>query len=827
MKSKPKTVHSRSRNTHALESMQQFIDKHVKNDIDCNIQRLYELVIDPITQENKEWIIRLLKDILREIGSTGYKVKHLPAMMQILEFITWKCHDTPEYNIYLNNLLRICAYTPLLERYSENLTCSEILDHYFSVLGYLAVILSDHNDVKVLDVLDQLLTIQKSINIAEVKQDIIHQSVERSKLPIVLTELLMICSSKIYKNVLDTTYVVTSISNTCCHKMLAAGVLNYLLSRLIELSDDQVNISLDDDKINIIVVTTNILWLLMKSIMPPERLPDSLKSLPPPSPSAMRMIVFCKNSNSKLHMIRNDLTAIILAGLIGLPSLPLVNFDLSDDIIKVAVMKDTQYVEDVFFRKTLLLIICQFSKFDKLIPIMIEYRVIEYILQLLENFNTNIKAPYLIPYALQTLTFVVPKMSDEFVKYKGSSKLLKVVEWNMTADINSKDTLESVKTILSIVTSNSPIVITDFLEANAVEILYQFIENISSITPLTLCHQKIVTILIIIIETLFMGNKKVVEYYGEQMITISVKIIERYLYTERKNFVIDNKLLIAIASCMWECTTCYPTLIENFIRMQGLHLTLDVIEQADRHVQHIYLGLLIDLCSNPLCIPYIYSWKGTDKSNGVMSLLTKLWREEEKKIGVKRTPEGCIEDLELPIMGTIQWEKSFISKTDQDYSPAIANMIGSVRPKVYSIRKILLNNANLSEPTNEHYETLHHLSVENSITFCIVDQFFRFVQGQVWAEVLRYMRQAGVIPVGTDGEMLLVMRQRHRQCAAYVQKRQEKILREVKRQEMMKEQEEFNKIRDIIYIDVLKKLQDIDYIRRTADKEYRMNKKKK
>lgn len=161
-------------------------------------------------------------------------------------------------------------------------------------------------------------------------------------------------------------------------------------------------------------------------------------------------------------------------------------------------------------------------------------------------------------------------------------------------------------------------------------------------------------------------------------------------------------------------------------------------------------------------------------------------------------------DIELPLMGTNQWHESFHLKINNDYSPAITTMFGFIRPKVYSIRKILLNNSQLCEKSREYYKILlYNVSTEDSITFCVVDQFFRFVQGQVWAEVIRYIRESGIIPAGNDGEMLLVMRQRHRKFALYVRDRQKKILRDAKRFEMIKEQNELEKTHNVALISIL------------------------
>lgn len=67
------------------------------------------------------------------------------------------------------------------------------------------------------------------------------------------------------------------------------------------------------------------------------------------------------------------------------------------------------------------------------------------------------------------------------------------------------------------------------------------------------------------------------------------------------------------------------------------------MEHASLHVRNVYLGALTDLCGSSSCVPHMCTWRGTDKTKGLMSLLARSWREEEKHLGVKRTNEGCIE----------------------------------------------------------------------------------------------------------------------------------------------------------------------------------------
>ncbi|XP_053595324.1 cilia- and flagella-associated protein 69 [Microplitis demolitor] len=310
---------------------------------------------------------------------------------------------------------------------------------------------------------------------------------------------------------------------------------------------------------------------------------------------------------------------------------------------------------------------------------------------------------------------------------------------------------------------------------------------------LAIHYQKILTFIIITIDMIITSDFDVISIYGNKLIEILVNLLKRCQNQEKKDFLINDRLLIGIGSCLWECIIQSLVMINKLVEMDGPYLILDLIDQSNYLIQNVYLGLITDLCFSSLCTPYICTWRGADKTKTLISLLARVWRDEENRIGVKRTPD----DVELPLMGIDQCKQNIFIKNHGDFSPAIAAIFGSLRPKVYSIRKILLIDSEICGKLREHYKIfLYDLPIEDSITFCIVDKFFRFVQGQVWAEVISHIKQFGIIPVGTDGEMLLVMRQRHRKYALYVRDRQEKLLRDLKRHEMIKERNELIKIRN-------------------------------
>lgn len=103
---------------------------------------------------------------------------------------------------------------------------------------------------------------------------------------------------------------------------------------------------------------------------------------------------------------------------------------------------------------------------------------------------------------------------------------------------------------------------------------------------------------------------------------------------------------------------------------------------------------------------------------------------------------------------------------------------------------------------------------------CVADNFYRFVQGELWAEVAHNLEQSGLNVLGMDGEIIQLMNQRHRDWGMYVCGLQNELLRAEKEKETERERDEIGKIRDLRLSTALSALDEIDYIRRTTERDY-------
>ena len=185
-------------------------------------------------------------------------------------------------------------------------------------------------------------------------------------------------------------------------------------------------------------------------------------------------------------------------------------------------------------------------------------------------------------------------------------------------------------------------------------------------------------------------------------------------------------------------------------------------------------------------------------------------------------------DEELPQMSNRQWSDTYHIKLTQNISPAIIDMIGSVRSKIYSIRKIIERDQKRYQHAKEHYKILYaDLSMEDRITIFNMDLYFKIKLGQIWVEISKYFEQAGITPLGMDGQALFLMTQRYYSWGKLIKNGEQKIIKSVQIAEDIEEKDEYARIRDAKLILALDAFDELDYIYRTTNRSYLLEKKDK
>ncbi|XP_076663019.1 uncharacterized protein LOC143366115 [Andrena cerasifolii] len=183
-------------------------------------------------------------------------------------------------------------------------------------------------------------------------------------------------------------------------------------------------------------------------------------------------------------------------------------------------------------------------------------------------------------------------------------------------------------------------------------------------------------------------------------------------------------------------------------------------------------------------------------------------------------------DEELSEMGTQQWSQTYNFNVCGNISPALVDMIGSVRPKIYSIRKIIERDGERYEMAKDRYKILYNdLPMEDRITMCSIDLYFTLKLGQVWIEIGKYFEQVGITPLGMDGQAIFIMTQRYHSWGVLIKERQKRLKQFVKREAEMEEIDEYARIRDSKLASALDAFDKLDYIQRTTDRAHMVKRK--
>ncbi|XP_003249479.3 cilia- and flagella-associated protein 69 [Apis mellifera] len=353
-------------------------------------------------------------------------------------------------------------------------------------------------------------------------------------------------------------------------------------------------------------------------------------------------------------------------------------------------------------------------------------------------------------------------------------------------------------------------------------VVLELIQYILKFDKIRMIEQRILTLTLLSIEKLIKKQIFYQKIYGEYSVTLSMELLFRCLYQKDEEFKLDQRLLLAIGSYIWECIVWCPENLEKFIDYGGIYIILDIIEIVPYCSHCLFLALFTDICDNFFCGPFICTWRGINKDTGLMSLLAKIWREEEIKIKIKKN----IDDEEFINMNQKERIDTYFTKLARDSSPAIIDMIGSVRSKIYSIYKIIERDNERYLMAKEHYKILNDsLSLEDKITMSTINMYFALKLGQVWVEIAKFFEKSGITPLGMDGQAIFLITQRYYMWSEMTKERQARILQSMDKQKDIEEKDEYARIRNSKLIIALDAFDELDYIYRTTKRSNMLKKK--
>jgi hypothetical protein len=92
------------------------------------------------------------------------------------------------------------------------------------------------------------------------------------------------------------------------------------------------------------------------------------------------------------------------------------------------------------------------------------------------------------------------------------------------------------------------------------------------------------------------------------------------------------------------------------------------------------LSLLSELCKNTTATAYYHAWKSRTHLSATQMLL-RMYKEEENRLGVSRTPDGIIQNLSRPLHEHFSMELPYnkLLHDDDDLGNDCSDVLGHMK----------------------------------------------------------------------------------------------------------------------------------------------------
>uniref|UniRef100_A0A8C5KHJ6 Cilia and flagella associated protein 69 n=1 Tax=Jaculus jaculus TaxID=51337 RepID=A0A8C5KHJ6_JACJA len=227
---------------------------------------------------------------------------------------------------------------------------------------------------------------------------------------------------------------------------------------------------------------------------------------------------------------------------------------------------------------------------------------------------------------------------------------------------------------------------------------------------------------------------------------------------------------------------------------EGVDLVLHVMRTDPKKIQsglgyslnqkkfrNLILGIMVEFCDNPKTSAHVNAWRGK-KDQTAASLLIKLWRNEEKELGVKRDKNGKIIDTKKPLFTSFQEEQKIMPLPANCPSIAVMDVAENIRAKIYAVLGKL------------DFENLPGLSAQDFVTLCVIHRYLDFKTGEIWNEVYEEIKLEKLRPVSSDKKTLESITVASENIGKMVASLQSEMIESQARQDVQNEQKVYAKI---------------------------------
>ncbi|XP_010607841.1 cilia- and flagella-associated protein 69 isoform X2 [Fukomys damarensis] len=743
-------------------------------DLNHVIQLLEENDKDDLEEKQLKSVKKLV-----QCYQNGLPLRDLAKIFKILNLCAAKIENQHQFVESVYDILKLCSLPFLKKKVSDEITYAEDTANSVALLGYQQA--SSSYKAKMAEVGGLAKTMVQSITLLE------NQLIEKLWVLKVLQHL--------------------STSEGNCTLMVKAQAASKICAHLND----------PDPSGQLLFRSTEILWNLLEK-SPKQEIIQQL--------STLECLVTLKEVFKNLFMrgfshydrqLRNDIlviTTIIAQNL----EAPMIECGFTRDLILfttfnevksqnplVKGLKLSNSYEDFELKKLLFNIIVILCKDLPTVQLLIDGKVVLALLTYVKKPEKHkvmewSAAQYedLQLHAIATLSSVAPLLIEEYLSCQGNARVLAFLEWCESEDpffshgnsfhgtggrgnkfAQMRYTLRLLRAMVHL---ENETVNTDLCEKGTIQQLIGIFKNIIS-RPNEKEEAIVLEIqsdILLILSGLCEHHIQRKEIFG----TEGVDIILHVMKTDAKKLQSDlgyNVLLFSTLDSIWCCILgCYLS-EDYFLEKEGIFLLLDVLALNQKKFCNLILGIMVEFCDNPKTAAHVNAWRGR-KNQTAASLLIKLWRKEEKELGVRRDKNGKIIDTKKPLFTSFQEQQKTIPLPANCPSIAVMDVAENIRAKIYAVLGKL------------DFENLPGLSAEHFVTLCIIHRYLDFKIGEIWNEIYEEIKLENLRPVTSDKRILETITIASENIGKMVASLQSEMIESQARQDVQNEQKVYTKI---------------------------------
>ncbi|KAJ8737618.1 hypothetical protein PYW08_000213 [Mythimna loreyi] len=804
---------------------------------------LQTMVESGTVEHQLDRFIAHLRDFAKT-SSKGYRVDVLNSYCIVVNYLLESVHHLPVLNEELVLLLKNLQKPILLINSSDIVSYFDEIMHFMGFIAYLLIRVDqhDHFDFVSNAMLFHLSAPDSVRGPGTVHQR--HTLVAAAPvLRVTIVRMVAVANNHRFPTFLDLVLLLACDTEENCIEMMKENIIEIIFYRFNpyfpkkDLPHYEINprdcldatVKLGESSKNMTTTLSLLLVLLKTTMKYLEKNPGFRKLLPAPDCYAQRCFIWAYRYECRARAHHHQrITLTVVAALMNKcygDRLLLFSSILMPDVMSLSVLTElpprndwistvnfSTSQQDVQFKKTLIHFVVDLLKVFPYNKFMMESRGwLLGIMYLLDPGLCSLRLRWspalfgeLRKTALQALVCTLPLSDPTLVTQYGLiRRIMWYIEWYTESPYEIPVLYWCVR-LLQVATyhrnsSERGRVLRDLFDTHGVIIImnlcYALMEQ--KTPPVEKSQAVIALSLRILTSSLVQQQRVCCVVYPSIMWPITVnwlarKMLDVVIYSLDKHYIVSDRWKISLLNFVWEAIVWNETYREQFVADNGIYKLLDMITMTRPPVQCLALALVCDIARAGEAVGQLVTWRahlGATNANPkvvnrgatIATLLATVFREGCRSSGVRLSPNGVLQDLDLPIMSQDAREELYNTDSKSSLGHrtptclAAADLAGSSMSKAYALLHMLSEDlqykVSLADETYNLYKNIQ-LATEDEVSLVLCSHYLTLKLNEVWRET-----QVKNVPlIEKDNEILEDFINVGKGWAKVVQHQQEEVI---------------------------------------------------